>query len=54
MVVVLKTESENMKFFFQGCDEPKVLLYQQLLVPKRDILRVDAMSLFLPREPNLA
>ncbi len=45
MVVVLETESEDMKFFFQGCDELKVLLYQKSLMPKRDILRVDAVSL---------
>ena len=46
MVVVLKTESEDMKLFFQGRDELKVLLYQQPLMSKRDILRVDVMSLF--------
>ena len=45
MVVVLKTESEDMKFFFQGRDDLKVLLYQESLVPNLDILRVDAVSL---------
>jgi hypothetical protein len=44
MVVVLKTESEAMKFFFQGCDELKMLLNEQPLVPKHDILRFGATS----------
>jgi hypothetical protein len=46
MVVVLKTESEDMKFFFQGCDELTVLLYQELLVPKLDILRFDLTQVY--------
>jgi len=42
---VLKTESEDVQFFFQGCDELKLLLYLKPLLPKHDILRVDVTSL---------
>ena len=40
-MVLLETESEDLKFFFQGCHELTVLLYQELLVPKLDIMRFD-------------
>ena len=47
-MVLLKTEPEDLKFF-QGCHELTVLLYQELLVPKLDVMRFDLMLDYFKR-----
>ena len=44
-MVVLKTESEDVQFFFKGFDQLELVLYLKLLLLKHHTLRVDVTSL---------